>query len=67
MVLSNEIRLLDLLPRPSDDHDAPIKCEIRTVSLAAKPDYEALSYVWGNQINSVDIEVSGQRVSVTQN
>lgn len=62
MVSSNEIRILDLLPSPSNDSEAPIKCELRTVALASKPDYEALSYVWGSDSKLIDIEVAGQRV-----
>lgn len=67
MVLSNEIRILDLLPAPSNEPEAPIKCELRTVTLASKPDYEALSYVWGSDAKLIEIEVSEQKVGVTPN
>jgi len=65
-VLGNEIRLLDLLPY-SDDGDSQIKCDIRVASLTDEPQYEALSYVWGNSAILKIIEVSGRPVSITTN
>jgi heterokaryon incompatibility protein (HET) len=56
-----EIRLLELLP--ADDFLAPIECEISNVKLAhdtmfskeKQPEYEALSYVWGDPHDTVQI------------
>ncbi|KXX75721.1 Heterokaryon incompatibility protein 6, OR allele [Madurella mycetomatis] len=42
----NEIRVLYLYP--SIDPDAPIQCSRQVVSLDDDPEYEALSYAWGN-------------------
>jgi hypothetical protein len=41
----DELRLLVLLP---DQDDAEIRCEIQHASLDGPPQYEALSYTWGN-------------------
>ena len=59
-----EIRLLDLLPGNVNDD---IRCTLRVVSLDLHPDYEALSYVWGDHVEDEDIEVSGKPMSITKN
>ena len=66
MILQNEIRILHLLPHDGDS-DAPIKCNLRVASLDHNPEYEALSYVWGNKGSLVDIQVSDRTVGVTKN
>ncbi|KAF6834102.1 hypothetical protein CMUS01_06284 [Colletotrichum musicola] len=43
---ARKIRTLELLP---GDFDDPIRCNIRTVDLALKPEFEALSYTWANE------------------
>jgi len=42
---SGEFRVLDLHPGPFQSN---ISCSIRKISLETKPQYEALSYTWGN-------------------
>lgn len=59
-----EIRLLDLLPGKSDDL---IRCATRVVSLDQRPDFETVSYVWGDRKAERAIEVSGQSISITNN
>ncbi|KAK5698341.1 hypothetical protein LTR17_023748 [Elasticomyces elasticus] len=66
-----EIRVLDLLP---GRYKSPIKCRLRTVSIADKenlPYYAALSYTWGNAENRrfVTVSVGGMEysVSITRN
>jgi hypothetical protein len=66
MVLQNEIRILHILPH-NGDSEAPIKCDIQVASLEDKPEYEALSYVWGDKLALVEIEVSDSKVGVTKN
>lgn len=58
-----EIRILDLLPGRSDD---PVNCKTRSVLLADKPHYEAISYVWGSQNTLKTINISGFEVQVTR-
>ncbi|KAK6080482.1 heterokaryon incompatibility protein [Seiridium cupressi] len=65
MLADNEIRVLDLLQSPSVD-GTPIICELRAVPLTAETNYEALSYVWGDQTATKTIEISGRQVTVTQ-
>lgn len=60
----NEIRLLILLPgQPGDD----VKCDLQTVSLDNKPMFEALSYVWGNDKDSVPIVVQRRQWQIKPN
>lgn len=65
MILENAIRILSLLP--SVDINAPIVCDIRVASLVDEPEYETLSYVWGDERCPGVIQVAGQDRSVTQN
>ncbi|KAI0131844.1 heterokaryon incompatibility protein-domain-containing protein [Xylariales sp. AK1849] len=60
----DQIRVLDILP---GEEGSLIRCERRVVSLSAGPRYEALSYVWGDQTDLVDIELSGRVFAVTRN
>jgi hypothetical protein len=59
-----EIRLLDLLPGERDD---PIRCATRVISLDQHPEFETVSYVWGDRKGEMAIEVSGQPISITNN
>lgn len=62
-LLSNEIRLLILLPGIWSD---PIRCKWRVVSLNGKPEYKALSYVWGRSKHSQPIYLNGSPVFITR-
>ncbi|KAH7075909.1 heterokaryon incompatibility protein-domain-containing protein [Paraphoma chrysanthemicola] len=59
-----EIRLLELLPGEGDD---AIRCTTRVVSLNDHPDFETVSYVWGDRTGDRFIEVSGDSIPVTKN
>ncbi|KAK8009222.1 heterokaryon incompatibility protein-domain-containing protein [Apiospora marii] len=59
----DEFRLLILLP---GEFDEPLHCDLRTSTLVQHEPYEALSYVWGKNPSDVDIELAGQRVSITE-
>jgi hypothetical protein len=48
------IRILELQP---GNRDASIHCRLLTTTIDEAPAYEALSYVWGSQINLVSITV----------
>ncbi|KAH0843862.1 hypothetical protein AYO21_09900 [Fonsecaea monophora] len=67
---SNEIRLLRLLPE-KDRHDGGRfkrlpSCQVFYARLGAKPQYVALSYVWGTCQDKRVILVDGQQVKVSQ-
>ena len=62
---AREIRLLELLP--AENPAAPIKCTLRNVSLATKPSYLALSYVWGDTKNKHPIYVNDTVFPATLN
>ncbi|TVY43510.1 Heterokaryon incompatibility protein 6,OR allele [Lachnellula subtilissima] len=64
----DEIRILTLLPY-EQDADEPIQCRFEHVRLAQRPQYEALSYTWGDQTNQhpVGIDTAGNVVHVGQN
>jgi Heterokaryon incompatibility protein (HET) len=59
-----EIRLLAL--KPAQQHD-PIHVSLSIVSLNDKPQFEALSYVWGNHKARLPIVVCDSDTTVTEN
>ncbi|KAK7994432.1 hypothetical protein PG991_016020 [Apiospora marii] len=59
----DDFRVLVLLP---GERDAPLRCELRTTSLADHPPYEALSYVWSIKPDPARLEVDGQSVAITE-
>lgn len=61
---AREIRILFLLP---GDVDVDISCKLVTVSLDNLPDYEALSYTWGDPTVKVPIRVNENVLQVTPN
>lgn len=68
MISGSLIQLLDLLPHKGED-DAPIECKTKRALLEDEPEYEALSYVWGDPTNLgiVEVLVEGKMVPVTSN
>ncbi|TVY45237.1 Heterokaryon incompatibility protein 6,OR allele [Lachnellula occidentalis] len=60
----NLIRLLHLSPASFDD---TIRCHFTDALLDDKPDYEALSYTWGDVKDTRSIEVEGKAFSITSN
>lgn len=60
------IRLLELAP--TTEENSPIACKLSTVSPSQSPDYEALSYVWGDTIHyGQPLLLGGIAVWVTDN
>lgn len=59
-----EFRILKLLPGSWLDQ---ICCELHTASLDEKPEYEAVSYVWGNYSLKGQIRLDGENFLVTSN
>jgi len=62
--IPNPIRLVVLLPQTSG---TGIRCLITVESIDNSPEYEALSYVWGDASDRREIEVNGKVLSVTSN
>lgn len=64
---SQHIRVLKL--EPSSEHDAVIVCSMSMISLEGtpRPQYEALSYVWGDLSERQEIHLDGQPTPVTRN
>ncbi|ORY17602.1 heterokaryon incompatibility protein-domain-containing protein [Clohesyomyces aquaticus] len=60
----DEIRLLKLRPGTWDE---PLQCQFWIVEISQKPDYVALSYVWGDATHSYCIQVDGRPLGVTEN
>ncbi|TVY80786.1 Heterokaryon incompatibility protein 6 OR allele [Lachnellula suecica] len=58
------IRLLSIQPGKGSSE---ITCRLLTVSLAESPDYEALSYTWGNNYKSKHIRYEENLLPVTSN
>lgn len=59
----HHIRLLAILP---DSTDGIIHCTLETHALAEAPEYDALSYVWGNVAPDKTIVCSGESLEITQ-
>lgn len=60
-----EIRLLIL--HPAAKHDADIQCNLETVNLSARPQYDALSYTWGYAGYADHIHLNAQAFPVREN
>lgn len=60
-----EIRLISLAP--AENRSDPINCELNIVSLDERPQYKALSYVWGNASDTSTIQVCSQDFEATKN
>lgn len=58
---------MDLLPHGGTSDDVLIECDLRVVSLSDAPQYEAVSYVWGDPDVQLPIKVSGIERVVTKN
>jgi hypothetical protein len=61
---SHSVHLLTIDP---GRHEDAIKVDLRVVSLESKPDYEALSYVWGKEPPNESITVQGQALPTRPN
>lgn len=59
-----EIRICTVHPGAFDD---PIRCSLRTVSLQDDPEYETLSYAWGEPVFDHELLVDGAVLNVTRN
>lgn len=60
-----EIRLIRLFP--SEDYELPMEVELVVVDLDNAPPFEALSYVWGEQILNCAIRYNGESLWITRN
>jgi Heterokaryon incompatibility protein (HET) len=58
------IRLLTLEPGTTSD---PITCQLNHVSFMEEPTYEALSYVWGDASDTLQIRCSNSVLDITAN
>ena len=58
------IRLVELLPGQRDDE---IRTRLSIVDLEQNPQYEAISYVWGDARDKVSIICQGHEFWVTRN
>jgi hypothetical protein len=58
------IRIMDLVPGEATE---PISCQLKYVCLNDNPKYEAISYCWGGQVPSLEIECNGGRMKITEN
>lgn len=60
-------RLLQLQPRPNADDTEILDCSLQLVDVHNAPEYDALSYAWGNEDRTRTIRVNGIGLTVTQN
>lgn len=66
---AKQIRLLHLGKKGSSQVEEPnlISCTFITVSLDEYPEYEALSYVWGDTFKEKTIQIDNEAVGITRN
>jgi Heterokaryon incompatibility protein (HET) len=63
--VDGHIRVIELLPGKGKE---PIQCTLKTVSRKQVEDmYEAISYVWGDSEELIDIKCNGKRLPITRN
>jgi hypothetical protein len=58
----NDIRLLELVPA---NKQAQIECRLFKVAVSADPDYETISYVWGDPTDTETILCNNQAIEIT--
>ncbi|KAF3014159.1 hypothetical protein E8E14_001755 [Neopestalotiopsis sp. 37M] len=61
----DSLRLLTI--EPADNADDAIVCRLEVAEFGEKPEYEALSYMWGSEENQSPIIVNGCSFPVRQN
>lgn len=61
---SNSFRVIELLGGEEED---PISCSLRNVNWSNVPEYEAISYAWGDPNARVPVNCDGKRFEVTKN
>lgn len=62
---SQPFRLLEI--QPSSEPSSQIECTLHHANLLAKPEFKALSYVWGDPDLKVPILLDSKRYDVTKN
>ncbi|KAK6845707.1 hypothetical protein PG995_015817 [Apiospora arundinis] len=65
--LNDPTNIRVVLIKPALEANSPIQCYLHQVRLDSLPDFEALSYVWGDPTAREEILLEGERISVTQN
>ncbi|GIZ37360.1 hypothetical protein CKM354_000081000 [Cercospora kikuchii] len=63
----NQIRIAILTPEVPSSRDQPIHLTLETVNLGSDPEYEALSYQWGDPKITTEIFLNGSSWQVTKN
>jgi len=64
LAYDDSIRILILEPSKRQE---PIQCSLVPVRLSEKPEYDALSYVWGTDEPSHEIFIDGQKAMIRAN
>ncbi|KAK8023849.1 hypothetical protein PG993_011915 [Apiospora rasikravindrae] len=62
---ASSMRLLELLPSPN--RTSPVEGRLVHSDITHQPQYEALSYVWGDPAMECSVSMDGHPVSITQN
>jgi len=58
-------RLVTIEPSPRDV--GPLRCRVRQVLFSQRPRYKALSYMWGDETDKLEIFLNDKRFKVTSN
>lgn len=60
-----QIRLIRLLKNLSPN--GLVQCDVRAMNLSTKPRYRAISYVWGPETPTREIDITGTRYTIREN
>lgn len=66
-VASSEGEIRVLLLHPAANHGDGIHCQLTTVRLQDRPQFEALSYTWGSTGTPDEIRINGHGFQVWEN
>jgi hypothetical protein len=67
-MVGQRIKLLELLPASEGDGGSSlIKCNLLSVPLSEAPPYVALSYTWGTQAATREVDINNTRVLIKEN
>jgi len=68
--LTDTIRVIHLRPYKNDEASGKtqtIQCSLKQVTFGQLPEYEALSYAWGEETKPRTIRIGGEKVEVREN
>lgn len=63
--LTDDDQFRTIILEPGQYQD-PIRCQLQVHQITSPPDYEALSYVWGDPVRSSPLILNGKKLQITK-